>query len=171
VTATRIGNDFGKRCLMFSAKHFLLSTRIFPPAALALLICLASSCGGSSDSTASVTSTANASTVSWQAVNKALSTADQQQISAGLANALGLTSNARFAITDAQSDGDWAVISAAEVDPTTNDLVPGEPVPLIAHNAASGWAVTAEDAANFCETLAQVPDTLWDSVDKGYFGC
>lgn len=118
-------------------------------------------------------SSANIS-ITWQINTPAFTTRDQQDIQTALNSALstpnpGTVAGHEFAIIDAQRQGDWAILSS--VERVSHDVQPiqTEPSFFLVHRQDTTWIAWLPDSPGFCDQLKQVPNTLLDATDKGYF--
>jgi len=113
-------------------------------------------------------------TTVWQASTKQLTQQDQQAIQTALSSALstpnpGKVAGHEFTIIDAQRQGDWAIFSANERMSHDAQPFPTEPLFFLAHHQDATWTVWIPSSPGFCDQLKQVPDTLLNAIDKGYF--
>jgi len=110
----------------------------------------------------------------WQSSPTSLTQQDQQSIQDGLKSALlaanpGNIAGHEFTIIDAQRQGDWAIFSASERVSHDVQPLPTEPLFFLAHQQGTIWTIWLPGSPTFCNQLKQVPDTLLNATDKGYF--
>lgn len=113
-------------------------------------------------------------TIIWQAHSTVFTQQDQQDIqtalkSSLLASNLGNVAGNEFTIIDAQRQGDWAIFSASERVSHNTQPIPTEPLFFLAHQQGTRWTIWLPGSTDFCDQLKQVPGTLLNAIDKGYF--
>ena len=113
-------------------------------------------------------------TTVWQASVTSFAQQDQQEIQTALKSSLfssnpGRITGHEFTIIDAQRQGDWAIFSANQHVSHDAQPMPTEPLFFLAHQQGTTWTVWLPSSPDFCDQLKQVPDTLLDATDKGYF--
>ena len=113
-------------------------------------------------------------TIIWQSSPASFTQQDKQGIQDGLKSELiaanpGTIVGHEFTIIDAKRQGDWAIFSASERASQDAQPIPTEPLFFLAHQQGTTWTVWLPSSPNFCDQLMQVPDTLLDTTDKGYF--
>lgn len=118
-------------------------------------------------------SSANISII-WQINTPAFTAQDQQDILRALNSALstpnlGTVAGHEFTIIDAQRQGDWATLSAVERVSHDAQPIQTEPSFFLVHRQGTTWSAWLPNSSGFCDQLKQVPDTLLNATDKGYF--
>lgn len=113
-------------------------------------------------------------TIVWQTTTPSFTQQDQQNIQTALQSIFstqhpGSVTGHIFTIIDGQRRGDWAIFSANERVNASSAPIPTEPLFLIAHQQGTTWTIWLPGSSGFCDQLKQVPDTLLDATDKGYF--